>query len=51
MALSDALSMYRASWELSYQIPLEEVLKATELDLIRFYHVINAVPVILNTRR
>lgn len=31
--------------------PLEEVLKATGLDLIRFYHVINAVPVVLTARR
>src|SRR5690606_1007443 len=31
--------------------PLEEVLKATGLDLIRFYHVINAVPVVLTVRR
>lgn len=31
--------------------PLEEVLKATGLDLIRFYYVINAVPVVLTARR
>ncbi|MNJ24378.1 hypothetical protein D3C77_187930 [compost metagenome] len=30
--------------------PLEEILKVTGLDLIRFYHAINAVPVVLTAR-
>lgn len=30
--------------------PLEETLKATGLDLIRLYHAINAVPVVLTAR-
>lgn len=30
--------------------PLEEVLKATGLDLIRLYHVITGVPVVLTAR-
>ncbi|AGZ33918.1 MAG: hypothetical protein ACOKSU_22370 [Pseudomonas sp.] len=30
--------------------PLEETLKATGLDLIRFYHAIKAVPVVLTAR-
>lgn len=31
--------------------PLKETLEATGLDLIRFYHVVNAVPLILTARR
>ncbi|WP_063912557.1 hypothetical protein [Pseudomonas sp. p21] len=31
-------------------VPLEETLKATGLDLIRFYHAVNAVPVVLTAR-
>lgn len=49
--LEDCLEYVSAKLGVFLMGPLEEVLESTGYDLIRFYHVINAVPVTLSVRR